>query len=50
MLATISNGSILDDHFGQRFGEVAADGGPIVLKFPADLVALQPLIDPTFAH
>ena len=43
-------GGELDDHVGLWFGEIAADGRPIVWTIPRGLVAAQPVVAPKFAH
>jgi hypothetical protein len=43
-------GGELDDHVGVWFGEVAADGKPIVRTIPIDCVLTQPIVAPAFAH
>ena len=47
---SIEAGGDLDDHLGVWFGEIAADGRPIVWTIPLDCVVAQPVVAPEFAH
>jgi hypothetical protein len=47
---TAEAGGELDDHVGVWFGEVAADGKPIVRTIPLELVTAHPIVAPAFAH
>jgi len=43
-------GGELEDHVGLWFGELTADGRPIVRTIPAELVAAQPIVAPEYQH
>jgi hypothetical protein len=47
---TAEAGGDLDDHLGLWFGEITAEGRPVVWTIPAEYVEVQPVVDPSFAH